>query len=54
MQPIYVPARSKARTVFAHLNAGIVGSNPSQGMDVCVRLLSVYIVLFAGSGLATG
>jgi hypothetical protein len=29
-------ARSKAWTVFARSNAGIVGSNPTQGMDVCV------------------
>jgi hypothetical protein len=29
-------ARSKAWTVFARLNAGIVGSNPTEGMDVCV------------------
>jgi hypothetical protein len=26
--------RSKARTVFARADAGTVGSNPSQGMDV--------------------
>jgi hypothetical protein len=31
-----VAARSKAWTVFARSNAGIVGSNSSQGMDVCV------------------
>ncbi|PNF13994.1 hypothetical protein B7P43_G08584 [Cryptotermes secundus] len=30
-EPIAVAARSKARS-----NAGIVGSNPTQGMDVCV------------------
>jgi hypothetical protein len=30
-------ARSKAWTVFARSDAGIVGSNPTQGMDVwCV------------------
>jgi hypothetical protein len=30
---------AKVWTVFARSNAGIVGLNPSQGMDVCVRLL---------------
>jgi hypothetical protein len=36
-------ARSKAWTAFARLNAGILGSNPIQGMDVCVRLLCVCV-----------
>jgi hypothetical protein len=31
-----------------------MGSNPTQGMDVCVRLFCVCAVLCAGSGLATG
>jgi hypothetical protein len=35
-------------------NAGIVGSNHTQGMDVCVRLFCVCIVMSVGSGLATG
>jgi hypothetical protein len=47
-------ARSKAWTVFARLNTGIVGSNPTRDMNVCVRLLCVCVVLCAGSGLATG
>jgi hypothetical protein len=34
--PISVAARSRALNVFARSNAGIVGSNPTQGMDVCV------------------
>jgi hypothetical protein len=51
---ITVAARSKARTVFVHSNAGIVGSNPTQGMDVCVSLFCVCVVLCVGSGLATG
>jgi hypothetical protein len=33
---------------------GIVGSNPTHGMDVCVRLFCVFVVLCVGSGLATG
>jgi hypothetical protein len=45
-QPITVTARSKAWTVFASSNAGIVGSNPAQGMDVCiVRVYSVSLLL---------
>jgi hypothetical protein len=35
--PITVPMQS----VFAHLNTGIVGSNPTGDMDVCVRLFCV-------------
>jgi hypothetical protein len=34
--PITVATRSKAWTVFAHSNAGIVCSNPIQCMDDCV------------------
>jgi hypothetical protein len=45
--------QSKAWTTFARSNAGIVGSNPIQGMDVCVRLFCVCVVLYVGSGLAT-
>jgi hypothetical protein len=48
-QRITVAARSKARTVFARSNTGIVGSNPTRRMDVCV-----YSVFVLGSGLATG
>jgi hypothetical protein len=31
--------------VGARSNNGIVGSNPTQGMDICVRLFCVYPVL---------
>jgi hypothetical protein len=41
--------QSKAWTVFAHSNAGIVDSNPTQGMNVCV-----CVFLCVDSGLATG
>jgi hypothetical protein len=53
-RPMTVTVRSKAWDVFAHSNTGIVGSNPTRGMDVCVRLFCVCFVLCAGSGLATG
>jgi hypothetical protein len=49
-----VASRSKAWTVFARSNTWIVGSNPTRGMDVCVLLFSVYVVLRAGSGLEMG
>jgi hypothetical protein len=54
IEPITVASRSKAWTIFARSNAGIVGSNPTQGMDVCVSLFCVYVVLCAGRGLAMG
>jgi hypothetical protein len=47
--PITVAARYRALTVFARSNAGIVGSNPTRGMDVCV-----YSVFVLGSGIAKG
>jgi hypothetical protein len=40
---------SPLKTVFARSNTGIVGSKPTQGMDICLRLFRVYV----GSGLAT-
>jgi hypothetical protein len=33
------------KAVFASSNTGIVGSNPSSGMDVCVRLFCVCALL---------
>jgi hypothetical protein len=32
----------------------LVDSNPTRGMDVCLRLFCVCVVLCVGSGLATG
>jgi hypothetical protein len=52
--PIIVAARSKAWTVFAPSNAKIVGSIPTPGIYVCLRLIRICVVLFVGSGLATG
>jgi hypothetical protein len=42
--PVTVTARSKAWTVFARSDAGIVGLNPSQGIDVCVCVYSVFVL----------
>jgi hypothetical protein len=53
-KPITVAARSKARTVFACSNTGVVGSNRTRNMDVCVRLFCVCVVLYVGSCLAKG
>jgi hypothetical protein len=54
MHQLYtVAARSKARTIFARLNTGIVVSNTTRGMSACVRLLCVYVVLCVGRGLTT-
>jgi hypothetical protein len=52
--PITVAARSMAWTVFARSKTGVLGSNLTWGMDVCVRLFWVCTVLCAGSALATG
>lgn len=35
---ITVAARSRASTVFVRSNVGILGSNPTQGMDVSLSL----------------
>jgi hypothetical protein len=46
--PITVAVRSKEWTVFARSIAGITGWNPTQGMDVCVHLFCVCVVLCVG------
>jgi hypothetical protein len=51
--PTTVFARSKACTVSDHSKSGITGSNPTPGMDMCVRLFCVCIILCVGSGFAT-
>jgi hypothetical protein len=40
--PVPVATRSKARTVFGRWNTGIVDSNLTRGMDVCLRC-PVYV-----------
>jgi hypothetical protein len=44
-------AGTKALNVFARANTGIVGSNPTRAMDVCVHF--VFVLSCAGSGPAT-
>jgi hypothetical protein len=46
LEPITVAARSKVWTAFARWNAGIVGSNPTQSMDVCMCVYSVFVLFF--------
>jgi hypothetical protein len=41
--PTTVAARSKEWTVFARSNTGILSSNPTPDIDVCVRLLCVSV-----------
>jgi hypothetical protein len=43
---ITMAARSKASIVFARSNAGIVGSNPFQGIGVCVHVFRVFVALY--------
>jgi hypothetical protein len=45
LRPITVAACSEALTVFARSNTGIMGSNLTWGMDVCLRLFCVCVVL---------
>jgi hypothetical protein len=40
-----VSARFKAQNVSASSNTGIVGSNPARGMDACLHLFCVCVVL---------
>jgi hypothetical protein len=54
LTPITVATQSKASIIFARSNAEIVGSNPTQGMDLSVCLFCVCVVLCVGKGLATG
>jgi hypothetical protein len=41
----------RGRVVFFHSNIGVVDSNPTWGMVVCVCLFCICVVM--GSGLAT-
>jgi hypothetical protein len=55
--PVTVAGRSKACTVLAHSEAGIMCSNSTQSMDVwylCVYVcVCVFLYLCTGRGLAT-
>jgi hypothetical protein len=47
-------ALSKALTVFAQSNAGIVDLIATQGMNNCVGLFCVCFALYVGSRIAMG
>jgi hypothetical protein len=47
--PITVAARSRAWAVFARLNIGFVGSSPTPGMDVCVRIFFVLFCVYVAA-----
>jgi hypothetical protein len=51
---IRVTAPSQAWNVSSRSNAGTVGSKLTWGMDVCVCVYSVWVVLCVGIGLETG
>jgi hypothetical protein len=36
-------SRSAKGSVFAHSDTGIVGPNPTQGMDVCICVYSMFV-----------
>ena len=42
---ITVAARSGAWAVFTRLSTGILGLRPARGIDICVRLFCVYVLL---------
>jgi hypothetical protein len=44
----------KGMSCLRPLKHKVVGSNFTQGMDVCARLFCVCVILCVGSGLATG
>jgi hypothetical protein len=48
-QPVTVAERSKACTVFARSEVGIVGLNPIQGMDVWCLCVCVCVCVCVGA-----
>jgi hypothetical protein len=45
-RPITVGVPSKKLTLFACSQVGMVGSNPTQGMDVCMCVYSMCVLLW--------
>jgi hypothetical protein len=50
--PVPIVEWSKAWTILARLDAGIVGSNPTRGMDVYVYVYSMFVLSCVGRDLA--
>jgi hypothetical protein len=55
IRPVTVAERSKVCTVFARSEAGIVGSNPTQDLNVCYEYVFILCLCYLclGRGLAT-
>jgi hypothetical protein len=53
-QLIAVATWSKAWAVLVRLNTRVMGLNPTRGMDACVHLFCVCVVLCVGSSLMMG
>jgi hypothetical protein len=49
-KPITLTALFKARNIFACSNTGIVGSNPTRGMNMCMRLFCMFLLFSLSSG----
>jgi hypothetical protein len=45
--PVTVTAQHRARNIFARIFTGIVGSNPTRGINDCPRPFCVCIVLYS-------
>jgi len=45
--------QSETRTAFGYSNTGIMGLNPTRGMDVCPHF-SVFVLSCVGTGLVSG
>jgi hypothetical protein len=50
--PIILVARSEAKNILGRWNVGILGLNPTQGMNVCAY--SVFVLSCVGSDPASG
>jgi hypothetical protein len=52
--PSQWPHRLRHELSSPDRNTRVVGSNSTRGVDICVRLFCVCVVLCIGRGLATG
>jgi hypothetical protein len=44
LRSITTAARFRARSVFVESNTGVVDSNPTCGMDICVFILCLWVI----------
>jgi hypothetical protein len=52
-KPVTVAERSRACTVFARSETGIVGSNSTHGKDIWCLCVCTFLCLYTAKGLAT-